>query len=203
MGGRSEGRGEGLMQRKTHDTADTELAHGFTIRDYVTARDSQPPDQAAIAEAIHCRFTSRYVDPVRGRRRHGFTIMAVSCLTIEALESFRKGWESTRGKSCEAFASFFKAFDQFKAFADCSGDFYTHVRCGILHQGETTGGWRIRRDGSPLLDRDARTINADCFLESLGNVLDAFCNSLKQSDWNGSDWANVRKKLDTIVENCE
>jgi hypothetical protein len=190
------------VSKKRHEPADTELARGFTIRDYETARESQPPGQDAIAEAIHRRFTDRYIAPVSTSPKHGFTIMAVSCLMIEALESFRQGWEDTDRKSRAAFASFFNTFEPFHAFRNHADAFYTHVRCGILHQAETTGGWRIRRDNSPLLDPSARTINAERFLMGLTKVLLAFCEQLKDSDWNGSEWGNVRKKMDAIARNC-
>ena len=45
-------------------------------------------------------------------------------------------------RGCEAqpetFRLFFDAVDSFKAFR--GRDLYKHVRCGILHQAETTGG---------------------------------------------------------------
>ena len=43
---------------------------------------------------------------------HGFTIMAVSCLMVESLESFCRGWEHSKGKRGElAFCHFFAALD--------------------------------------------------------------------------------------------
>lgn len=190
------------MSTKAHDPADTELAPGFTIRHYERARDSHPPDRDAIAEAIHRRFTDRYINPISGSPKHGFTIMAVSCLMIEALESFRQGWENTHQRSKAAFSSFFDSSEPFKAFRDHDKAFHTHVRCGILHQAETTGGWRIRRDDTPLFDAKALTVNAERFLDALKEVLETFRDELKAVDWNSAEWTNVRKKMDAIVRNC-
>jgi hypothetical protein len=93
----------------------TELSTGFTVRDYKSARNSQ--DRKRIAEGIHLRFTERYIKPAAApKHKHGFTIMAISCLMIEAFESFRQGWESSDGKSKAAFCYFFDENDQFSGF---------------------------------------------------------------------------------------
>ena len=181
---------------------DTELALGFRVRDYKTARDASPPDRHAIAKAIRSRFQNRYIDPVRAKPR-GFTIMAVSCLMIEALESFLQGWESSDGQSKASFCFFFDEFDEFKDFRGHAQQFYKHVRCGILHQAETTGGWRIRKDpGSPLLSSAGRTINAVKFLKALEIVLHRFCDDLEELSWDSVEWKNVRKKMNAIIRNC-
>src|SRR5437867_914631 len=108
----------------------TELAKGFTVSDYRRAVKDQ--NAAAIADAIHRRFRERYLTPITGTTKHGFTMMAGACLTIEALESFRQGWTRTdkKGRSPETFRLFFDAADSFKAFR--GRDFYKNVRCGIL-----------------------------------------------------------------------
>jgi hypothetical protein len=191
-----------MMNSSAHNPEDTVLASGFTVRHYKNARDSHPPGRKAIADAICARFTDRYIKPVRTGSKHGFTIMAVSCLMIEALESFRQGWETSDQQSKAAFCFFFDAFEPFKDFRGHAQAFYTHVRCGILHQAETTGGWRILRDKSPLFDATALTINADRFLEALEQVLVSFCNGLKTADWEGREWKNVRDKMNAIVRHC-
>lgn len=66
----------------------TELAKGFTDRDYRQALKDQKA--AAIADAIRRRFRKRYLTPITGTTKHGFTMMAGACLTIAALESVRQ-----------------------------------------------------------------------------------------------------------------
>ncbi len=154
----------------------TELASGFTVADYRRAVEAR--DRTEIADFIHRRFTERYIDPVRNRNStNGFTIMAVSCLMIETLESFEKGWLNTRGKGDSPFSLFFGSHPQFAEFKPLSGEFYSSVRYGILHQAETRQGWRIVRQG-PLLK--GRTINAEMFLDSLRSALDAYRDQLKE-----------------------
>ena len=190
------------MQNQAHNHSNTELASGVTVRDYENARDQSPSDRVFIAELIRKRFTERYIEPARAKPTHGFTMMAVACLMIEAFESFRQGWDTSKGKSEKAFELFFTHSEQFKDIQGYSKDFYDHIRCGILHQAETRGGWRIRRDQSPLFDNEAYTINATRFLEALAQVLDDYCDMLKTADWKNSQWNNARIRLDSIVENC-
>jgi hypothetical protein len=187
---------------ETHDPADTELASKFTVRDYEKARDTNPPNRAAIADAIHRRFTERYITPARAKERHGFTMMAISCLMIEALESFRQGWDTSDGRSKAAFCFFIDASDPFKELRGHALAFYIHVRCGILHQAETTGGWRIRRDSSALFDASGPTVNAKRFLQGLEDALKAFCDDLKSAAWNSPEWKKARHKLNAIVRHC-
>lgn len=191
------------MSTVTHDPADTELAPGYKVRDYERDRDSQPPNQIAIADAIRERFIDRYISPAKSTPRRGFTMIAVACLMIEALESFRQGWETTDRQSEAAFCFFIDASEPFKDFRGHAQAFYTHVRCGILHQAETTGGWRIRRDNSPLFDPVALTVNAERFLEALEQVLDNFCQRLKTAAWDGPEWKKVRDKMNAIVRHCK
>jgi hypothetical protein len=185
----------------------TELASGFTVARYKTACSTQ--DRTTIAEALHRRFTERYIEPVTpasGKPMHGFTIMAISCLMIESLESFIQGWENSNSKSEAAFCYFFDAHPQFASFRGHFARFYKNVRCGILHQAETTGGWKItRKKGAPLFD-DAPaslTINATLFLENLVAVLDGFRDNLKAAEWNSTEWKNVRKKMKALCDNCQ
>src|SRR5262249_23282406 len=105
----SPGETKALMSRnRSDDWRDTELASRFTVRDYEDPKARE--DRASIADAVRRRFKERYLDSIfRDPRPHGFTVMAVCCLMIEALESFRQGWPDTRWKSQEAFQSFFDA----------------------------------------------------------------------------------------------
>jgi hypothetical protein len=130
--------------------------------------------------------------------------MAISCLMIESLESFVQGWENTNSKSEAAFCYFFDSHSQFNTFRGHFAQFYKNVRCGILHQAETTSGWKItRKKTAPLFDATSSlTINANLFLQNLRAVLDGFCDELKTSDWNSTEWKNVRKKMKALCHNC-
>lgn len=186
---------------------DVLLSSSITIAKYRQLEAKK--DRAAIADFLKERFTERYVRPLRGDRdmKHGFCTMAISCLMIEALESFWQGWSDTRNRSKEAFRSFFQRCLeqglQLGKFAqdELSDDFYYGVRCGILHQAETTREWRIRRKG-PLYDPDTKTINATKFHDELEKALWLYCDTLKQSDWDSTVWQNLRRKMRAVIEHC-
>jgi hypothetical protein len=184
------------------DAEDVQLASAFTISDYRAARSAQ--ERLVIADAMRRRFRERYIRPVACASpslKNGFTIMAVACLLIEAFESFRLGLPTTQRKSRQAFRSFFKAADGFGIFRGHEDDFYTHVRCGILHQAETTGAWRILRKG-PLFVPAAVQVNATRFINRLDSCVDRHCSRLTSLDWSSIEWRNTIKKFDAIVVNA-
>ncbi len=135
-------------------------------------------NRRAIAAFIRSRFEERYLTPadVRNKtRRNGFAMMALCCLTIEALESFKRGWPNTRQRSEQAFCSFFA---------------------------ETTGGWRILRSG-PLFDRDRKTVNAARFLRRLRLDLQDYCRDLSAAHWDSEGWRAFRKKMASVAANTD
>ncbi len=210
------------------DSDTIELATGFTVGDYKAARDRAKSgdvvEKNRIAEAIRLRFTERYITPAghgghpegtgpvtdpsckkkHGKKKNGFTMMAISCLMIEALESFRRGWANSNHKSEAAFCYFFNTNDSFKELRGHCEQFYKNVRCGILHQAETTGGWRItRKQKAPIFEAEPLlTINAERFLESVSTVLNGFCDELKTAAWDSREWKNVVKKMNALCDNC-
>lgn len=129
-------------------------------------------------------------------------MMAIACLMIEAFQSLRTGLLDTRGRSKDVFVEFFEAErDSFAELAEHAERFYINIRCGILHQAETNGGWRIRRTGH-LFNLESRTINAAHFIRKLKKILRNFCSTLAKSEWDSDRWTRVRKKLDHICANC-
>ena len=180
----------------------TFLATDLTVAQYKAL--GQGGNTQAIADFIERRFTERYITPMRvdASKKNGFTIMAVACLLIEALESFRQGWPNSDQKSQLAFCNFFDRTSNFTFIRGYSQDFYKNVRCEILHQGETTGGWHIRRKG-PIFDKSTKTVNAKKFHDEIEKVLKHYCDELRKSSWDSEIWKALRKKMRAICRNCE
>jgi len=157
-------------------------------------------DRAALALFVRERFEERYFRPAFGVKgtRHGFTLMAIACLVIETLEAFYQGIDSTRGRSREMFAAFFARPTQLRVFGGDQDWFYQHIRCGILHQGEARGGWRILRRG-PLLDNETRSINALLFLRAVRNAVAEYSYQIEHDD---AIWRRFKLKMAAVCGAC-
>jgi hypothetical protein len=165
-------------------------------------------DRIRIAAFIKERFEERYIRPLEGigkQEKHGFCIMAISCLMIEALQSFRRGWKKTSAKGMgeSAFCSFFDECDRFKEFRGYGPEFYKNVRCGILHQAETTGGWRIRRNLPVLFDAQKKQIDATKFHKQLQAYLYDYCTEIESAELQSRLWTKCERKLKAICTNCD
>ena len=184
----------------------TEAGARRKIKDYYFFVEKK--DVSSIADMIFGRLHGRYLRPfMSGCKKckgykNGFAIMANCCLLIETLVSFKNGWDDSRGKEEKAFVQFFGESKGFDGLEKLGGPFYKNVRCGILHQGETVHGWKIRRIGA-LFDTRTKTINANEFSRQLGNSLTDYIKELKGGEWNSEVWKRCRKKMSRIIENCK
>src|SRR5438105_10967771 len=97
----------------------TQLSKNYKVAQYENLEAARPPNRAEIAKFFVERFTERYITPINAagkKHKHGFCTMAVSCLMIEALESFWCGWRDTNNRSALAFCQFFQRTPAFSAF---------------------------------------------------------------------------------------
>lgn len=163
--------------------------------------------RSKLAAFIRQRMRERYVHPIEmlgPDEKNGFSIMALSCLLIESLQTFREGWPNSEGKSAQAFCYFLDREPAFSAFRGHMRGFYEHVRCGILHQGETTGGWTItRKTGAPLFDANSLRINATEFHSLLAKVIDDYADELRTMPLTSDVWLRFKKKLKATIKNCD
>jgi len=179
---------------------DTKLTTTITVKAYRSYKSGQ--DREKIASLIYSRFMERYIEPFENNpSKHGFSMMAVSCLMIEGLFCFQKGRKKTGEKGGDVFEQFFSNSSNLKVFTGLGRDFYENVRCGILHQGETYAGWKILRKGK-LLERKTRTTNATKFIEALKNDLREYTDSLRFELFQSQKWKCAIRKLDNICNNC-
>lgn len=176
---------------------DVRLSTSMTVARYRALE--QAGDRHALARFILERFDERYFRPVEdSSSKHGFALMAIGCLVIEALESFYQGLPDTTGKSAEMFRRFLNRDTPLNVFGSGNDWFYRNVRYGILHQAETREGWRILRVGA-LLDAPARTINAARFLRRLRKQVNEYSNQLVKDD---DCWERFKIKMQAVCSNC-
>ncbi len=162
-----------------------------------------------ISEMIYHRFYDRYIKPFEYKSgyyktcyKNGFAMMASGCLLIETLESFYEGLGDTERRSKEMFKKFFER--ERSLLGNFNSDkFYENVRCGILHQAETTEGYKISRKEKDLFNEMTKTINAAEFLKQLEKCLKEYKEKLKESKWNSEIWDNARRKMRSIIKNCQ
>ena len=175
----------------------TKLSSSVTVRNYKELEHKN--DKAAISCFIKERFEERYFKFIdESQNVHGFTQLAICCLVIETLESFYQGRGNTKNFSAKMFSDFFSRETPLKVFASSNNWFYSDIRCGILHQGETLNGWRIRKSGS-LLDNKAKTINAKQFTSELRKAVTVYAAQLIVSV---ESWKMFKKKMKVICRNC-
>lgn len=177
----------------------TKLSSSTTVARYRALEAAA--NKHALGTFIVERFNERYFWAVEGSptSKHGFTLLAVACLIIETLESFRQGCADTKGASKRMFQDFFARSTALKDFAGANDWFYKDIRCGILHQSETRGGWRVLRKG-PLVDAKGRAINATALLRALQLAVEQYAAQLETDE---ALWKNFQKKMDAVCANCK
>lgn len=136
--------------------------------------------------------------------KSGFIIMTNCCLLIETLSTYFDGLNRTNKSGSVTFK---KVFLKAKEYKNDLAKFenqpiYSNIRCGLLHQGETYGKFKIKRTG-PLFDENNLTINAMRFCRQLNIFLDSYRNELKSAKWDSDIWDKCRVKLRYIIENSK
>lgn len=185
------------------ELSDYKLTDGVTVgqlQSWITNKSDSSKE--SIVKLIEHRFENRYLKHVKSIDS-GFLMMAVSCFLIETIQSFREGEINTNGKSQNMFRNFFfNDKELFPGFHEIADDFYKNIRCGILHQAETTNAWRILRKGK-FLDTSQFSINANHFTQGLDGSVKKYVHELTMSDFDTTIWNNAFAKLNDICENCK
>jgi hypothetical protein len=158
-------------------------------------------------------------------RGSGFAIMALCSLLIETVECYRQGLPTSADaglkdlrEGCDipedllkqlpqrlpgskkVFISFFARPEHQRFFPGVNGEvFYTKIRCGLLHQAQTKGGWRITRSGK-FWDADAGTINRDEFATRLAECFHGLLDELRATNLDQGVWPTVWIKLRWLTE---
>jgi hypothetical protein len=152
----------------------TELASDFTVARYnelrpqLTGATQGSEAWREVIGAMHRRIQERFLTPIQELARFddqdtlpyrpGFAILALDCLLIDTIQSFREGRVSTGDVSpAHSFKTFLNAprFSEFTG--NDRGEFFHHVRNAILHNGETRKDWKIRIDTERMLERNPTT----------------------------------------------
>jgi hypothetical protein len=179
-------------------TTDTTVGQ---LREWMSVKDDKA--KHSIIRLIYHRFNNRYIKHTKGADS-GFLIMAICCLMLEALQSFKHGLNDTKGIGVRVFRRFFQEETRhFPGFSKIADDFYYNIRCGILHQAETKNAWRILLRSGKLLDDKEYSINATKFLDALEQSMNDYVETLRKSDFTSDCWRHVLTKLEDICSNCE
>lgn len=185
------------LTRRAVVSDSTKLSSTVTIAYYRKLEEAN--DRKALGQFLVQRFDERYFRPIEDSpSKHGFAVLAVACLVIETLESFYQGRSDTRGGSAKVFRDFFARDTTLNVLGGEGNWFYDNIRCGILHQSETRGGWRVLRSG-PLLDTQAKTINATAIFRALRWEVRKYAQKIRTDE---QLWQNFCKKMSAICANC-
>ena len=149
--------------------------------------------ETAFDDFFYSRLETRYLNPIHLLQTHGentgegFSIVSLQCALVEFLQTTRDGINfdfsngSSYSEACKdtknythsggskkIFAEFLQNQEPFNSYFDTedkANDFFSNVRCSLLHEARTTGNWRITanpirsetikvEDGITFLQRD-------------------------------------------------
>ncbi|ATG46330.1 hypothetical protein CEW89_01350 [Celeribacter ethanolicus] len=161
----------------------TKIAGNRTVGDWKAQRDQL--SQGATVELweetyvkfLKTRLYTRYLGPIDWLKDQtngeGFTIVSIQCALIEFLAALKVGKNyrfpqngeqlsaHEYSKSKELFCDFLSSSEPFKEWfvsEDVAVDFYANVRCGLLHEARTKGGWKIKASGDVAIDYDKKVV---------------------------------------------
>jgi len=149
-------------------------------------------------------------DQCDDRRGHNlsFSIMALNCLLIETLQQFYEGNDTTPGGNEVAFKRFFDRSPHFHRYFNgtISNQFYSNVRCGILHQAQTKRNVALEFNGDIMVQHKGRprwlVFNTKAISHALHNEFVDYIERLK-SDSELELRHNFVRKMRFIVQKAE
>lgn len=133
-------------------------------------------------------------EPGERGQGEGFAILTIQCAVIEFLAALRKGWSFKHGHKVQGQDNYYgnskllytTFLSEEAPFADAfttqarADEFYTDIRCGLVHEGQTKNTWRIWRGqaSDPLVDFDRKAIHRDVMQRQIEAYLDRYCAEL-------------------------
>jgi hypothetical protein len=157
--------------------------------------------EEAYSEFYLERLRTRYLEPIRVLQTQftgqgeGFSIVAIQCSLVEFLEATIQGSSfkhPSKGKpgpheyssSGQLFQSFLTKREPFRQHFDpaTAKSFYEDIRCALLHEARTKGGWRIwarTREGR-LLDKEEKILYRDNLQTAFEQFLQIYRQKLLQ-----------------------
>lgn len=183
---------------------------------------------------IQSKFMSpiRYLIELNHSAGEGFTILSTQCLLIESFAAFREGKiyvppgrkvenpAKEYNRSGELFVKFLQSASIFEGTffkLDAKGNpttdapfsaanFYSQVRCGLLHEAKTKGNWKINtkknsKPNDPFIEnKNGSLIIYRTILQNrLETYLDNYANELR-SEENGELRKCFARKLDDLFD---
>ena len=186
-------------------------------------------DTAGLVQFLRERHRQRFFKPINqlksakgNSQGFGFAVMALCSLLIETVQSYRDGLPTThqgelsnlrkldnvpsayqlppdlKVKGDDEFKKFFVAFQS--DFPGIDGEeFYKNIRNGLLHQGQTKGGWLLHKGGSVVRHAKKKIIYRDQFSERLEGCFKKYLGELETHSWEHEIWANAARKIWWLV----
>ncbi|MGR3495624.1 hypothetical protein [Citreimonas sp.] len=141
------------------------------------------------------RLRSRYFEPLEILQREGklqgegFTITSIQCAVIEFLAALRlgKNYRYVQNRSdlgeheymnssslfCEFLISESPFNDWIKTIAEAR-NFYSSVRCALLHEARTKDGWKIWATGEIGIEPSKKIVRRDALQGAINSYLEKY-----------------------------
>ncbi|WP_300058098.1 hypothetical protein [uncultured Roseobacter sp.] len=184
-----------------------QIAGHLTVQDWLerkSALECHPTSelwQKTFEEFLEKRLRTRYLDPVEmlatsGKNDgEGFLIVSIQCALIEFLAALRSGKAYRHLSNGETlgpyeYASSIRLFVCFlsseRPFSDWfpsnrkAETFYKNIRCGLLHEARTKGGWRIKTSREACIDHENKIIDRDKLQNAINDYIHNYGKRLKE-----------------------
>jgi hypothetical protein len=190
-------------------TSPISISPKYTTADWKLLEFKEERDWERAVKMLEDRIEGRFFKVIRLIQPYGyagFAILALDCLLIETLEQFYRGTDETPGRESKAYFRNFLMRSSFKGYftPDMANDFYTMIRCGILHQAEVKGSSLVlRRASAPMVanvpDSHGLAINRVKFHKELVKVFQQYTSDLRNPA-NDVLRQNYRKKMNFICQ---
>jgi len=160
--------------------------------------------EQAYSEYLIPRLNLRYLNQVKLLQEHGtfrgegFSIMTILCSLIEFLESTYQGkiyrylqrgqklGQNEYSSSKSMFISFLENREPFcQEFTNgLSVEFYTCIRCGLMHEATTKNGWRIwaKSPNGKIINVVKKIVYRDNFEKAINEYIKIYGQELKDTE---------------------
>lgn len=149
----------------------------------------------AFEEFFMQRISLRYLEPIRILQEEGtyqgegFSIVTIQCALIEFLAAIKIGKnyryvhrteklrENEYSNSKNLYTDFLTTEEPFREWLSTSGEaeeFYSDVRCALLHEARTKNGWRIWASGEIAIDPDKKIVRRDALQQGINKYIKSY-----------------------------